>query len=486
MTFQPPAKDRGTGFVPPAKDRGEQPPIVAQDATNETDSFSDITETAARGLVRGIPVVGPSMERGIERIEALFSDRTLPEIEQRGRQLQEERPTLSGASELTGSVAGSVGMVAAAPGLFGAGGGTLFARSVMGAASGGAVGAADTAVRGGDPTTGAAVGAVAGGGAGVAIGGLLGRAFARRSATPTSKALKEQAGPLFDKARDAGVVVKGDRFDGVVTRLATTLEKEGLDPVLHPKAVRALVRLQEVARSGSVDLQKLTTERLVAGTAAGSNDAAERRLGQLMIDRLDGFLSRLTPDDVLAGNPEAAIQTLKEARQLWTRARRAEVIELALERADFLIGTGQDRGVALRGQFRQIANNKKTMRKFTKAQQKLIKEVAIGSRVGEAFEKIGRIRDAVIGGGLVGVAVNPGAGMAVAAGQVGLRFLGRSMRARAAERGTEAARQFAATGSLPPMTPSARARAFGTGALLGAGLEVGRPDLAAGERAVER
>ena len=68
----------------------------------------------------------------------------------------------------------------------------------------------------------------------------------------------------------------------------------------------------------------------------------------------------------------------------------------------------------------------------------------------------------------------PAPGMLTAAGQVGLRFAGRAIRARSARASAEAARSFAASGTLPAMTPSARARAFGSVFTLGTGLEAGR------------
>jgi hypothetical protein len=63
-----------------------------------------------------------------------------------------QHPVLAGAGHLTGAVAGTLPLIMAAPGLMGAGGGGLLARTVASTASGAALGGADSAVRSGGNT----------------------------------------------------------------------------------------------------------------------------------------------------------------------------------------------------------------------------------------------------------------------------------------------------------------------------------------------
>ena len=472
MPFTPPEQDRASAFEPPAPDR----------APAQGSAFQDVTETIARGMVRGIPIVGPSIESGIEHAQSYLEGKPLPEVQARGQQLQTEHSVLNTGAEIAGSVAGTAPLVAAAPTLFGVGRGSLFVRSVLGAGSGAALGAADVGARGGEPLTGAAFGA-AGGAAGALIGGALGRAFAKRAATPTAQALKEQGGALFDRARAAGLTVKADPYRAAVDRLATGLAREGLDPILHPKAARVLVRLQEAAKADQLDLADLDTLRRLAGVAAGSVEEGERRIGQLMIEQLDTFMSKLGAAQVTAGDPKAVNAILKEARHLWHRASKVDLIEGAVDRARLMSAGGtQSEAAALRVQFRGLARDKRLMRTFSAEEQKAIREVVEAPTLPRMLERVGSIRNSAVGGALgaaggafldLGI---PGLGTAggVAAGATAARSigaLGRELGDVATVRAAERAGALAA--GLRPMTPSARARAFGSAFALGTGLEVG-------------
>lgn len=469
MPFQPPATDQVVGdmpFVPPETDQvvGEMPAA--------TSTFEDVTETLARGMVRGIPIAGPFLESGIEQAESFLTGKPIEQIEQRGEQLQQERPGLSTGAEIAGSVAGMAPAVAAAPTLFGAGGGSLFARTVLGSASGAGVGAADIAARGGDPKTGAAFGA-AGGAAGVAIRGALGRAFARREATVTAQELRAQAGPLFERARAAGMVIRPEPYRGEITRLAARLADEGIDPILHPRATRALVRLQEAANAPSVSLQDMTTLRRIVGAAAGSTDADERRIAWLAIEQLDEFMQRLGPAEVFSGNPQAVSATLREARQLWTRAARAEIIEEAMERAARSMAGGTvTEGTAIRGQFRRIANNRSLMRRFDREQQAAIRGIVRRDNIAETMKLLGGLRAMVITGA-GGFAGGPVGAAAAAGATMGLGLAGRAVSAQSARRAAEGVQTLVTTGR--PATHTSRAgRVIGEAVGVSGGLAAGR------------
>lgn len=470
MAFNPPSTDRVVGtvssapFVPPDTDR-----VVG------TSQFEDTTEALARGMVRGIPLMGPALESGIEAVESFMTGRSIQDIRERGSYLQQTNPGTSTAGEVVGNIAGSAGMVMAFPTAFGAGAGGLATRIGLGAASGGAVGAADTKVRGGNPLSGAALGA-AGGAGGAIIGGALGRVFARRAAAPTSQALKEVAGPLFDRARTAGVVVKPDPYRTSVANLTATLRQEGLDPILHPKATRALARLQEATRKSTISFEELHTLRRIVGAAAGSVDADERRVAKIAIEHLDHFMEKLKLSDVASGNPAAATAILRAARQLWTRANRAEIVEDAMERAQRAIASGTiTEGTAIRGQFRRIANNKGLMRKFSKEEQAAIKSVSQSDQVAEVLKLIGGLRSMVIGG-VAGSILGPIGSAGIAGGLMGVGLAGRAVAARSARSAAATVQELAATGRLTSvLPPSTAGKAAGAAIGLGGGLAVAAP-----------
>jgi hypothetical protein len=300
---------------------------------------------------------------------------------------------------------------------------------------------------------------------------MLGRTFARHESTPSAEALRKQAAPLFDKARDNGLVVKGDRFQPMLRKLENTLNNEGLDSQLHPRVTRALARLKELDEQDIVDLKALWTRHRIIGGLAKSPEADERRLAAIMADEFDGFLSGLKQTDVTAGDPEVISTTLNKARDLWKRSIRAQILEDAVERAD--LGTGaQDPALAIRTAFRGIANNGKKMRQFTPEQQAQIRKVAKGGEIQELVGFVNSLHGAAVGAGFAGglVFVDPVLGAVAGIGVLGVRQAGRSLRASEARNLVEGARQLATQGTMIPMTPSARARAFGSAVGLTTGI----------------
>lgn len=113
---------------------------------------------ASHGAVSGLPIVGPMIAGGVERAAALlrapFTDKNYSEelqgIQNRVSQAVEQNPTAETVGNVVGGVVGTVPAVMAAPAAFGAGGGSLAARSAISALTGGGIGLADTAVRTGD------------------------------------------------------------------------------------------------------------------------------------------------------------------------------------------------------------------------------------------------------------------------------------------------------------------------------------------------
>ncbi|MGU3476391.1 hypothetical protein [Methylobacterium sp. D48H] len=151
--------------------------LVEDDAPAEGGRAHGALNAFARGVVNGLPIVGPYALAGIDRADAAVravqnDSRYSDEVDgakRYGAEVAAEHPVAETAGEIGGGVAGTVPLVLAAPAAFGAGAGGLMARSAASAVSGGALGTADAAVRsGGDAketlkggVVGATLGAVA-------------------------------------------------------------------------------------------------------------------------------------------------------------------------------------------------------------------------------------------------------------------------------------------------------------------------------------
>ena len=254
---------------------------------------------------------------------------------------------------------------------------------------------------------GAATGAVTG-----AATGAVGAKMAQRAAVkavPDAGDLKLAANAAYKQAEDAGVVIGRNRFVDFVDELAADMNKAGIDEHLTKDAHTALNRLIE-AKGKRVTLEEAEILRRKLGIPAGNKmNADERRLGSMMKEKFDDFIANLKPDDFsLVAGDKAGVDALVKARDLWSRTRKAELIDDLVERAKVRAGQFSGSGYenALRTEFRQLALNKNRMRGFSDAEQDAIRKAASGGPVDNLLRYIGKLapRGVVSGGFHLGTA----------------------------------------------------------------------------------
>lgn len=441
-----------------------------------TSDFADLTNAGVQGFVEGIPVVGPLLRKGSEYASAGARslvrgesfDNALETVQGRRQAMSERNPLSTLAGNIAGGVAGTAPLVAMAPVAMGAQGASTVGRMAAGAASGAALGGADAAVRSGGDLGDTAFGAGIGGGLGLA-GPLVGKAVgagveafsdaigmraagkAARATAPGIDDLKAQSSALYQKARDAGVVVKPNAYRMFIGGLAPKLKGEGFDRSLHPRATAAVRRLAE-AVDQPMTLEGLENLRRVVGSAASSLEPDERRVASIIRDRMDDWMESLPDSAISSGNAKVAVQSLREARALWGQARRGEVIEDIIQKAENS-ASGYENG--LRIGFRQLANNKKALRGFSEVEQRAIRQVASGTPVSNVMKWLGKaaptgIISSVLSGG-AGFAMGgiPGAA-AVLAGGAAARKASEVMTNRAAQTAGALARQGRAEQAARP------------------------------------
>jgi hypothetical protein len=289
--------------------------------------------------------------------------------------------------------------------------GSMIGRgAVEGAAYGGAHGFGNAEGGVEERAKGAAVGA----GIGAVSGGAMGAVGARlaQPKAPTAAALKEAGGKAYKAAEQAGVTINPQSFGAMVDDIAATVKKSGIDKDLHPKAVAALNRLAEAKAAGQpISLDEAEILRRVLGSAAKSKEPDEGRLVGIMMDKLDDYIDNLGAGDVLSGAPEAG-KILAQARNLWSRARKGEMVEEMIERAADRAGgqyTGAGYEHALRGEFKAITTSPARLRRFTPQEQQAMRKVVRGGPVENVLRMVGKLAPR----GAVSFGVNVGAGAAV-------------------------------------------------------------------------
>lgn len=295
-----------------------------------------------------------------------------------GAPVEEERARTDAARGRLGllgnvaEIAGSLAPVSRAAKAVEAGGAAL--RPILGsaatnpyaqaAATGSGLGAASAVANDQDIATGAGLGAGAGLG-GQAIGGLLSRGvggiagmFNKAPPAPTAQELRDAASAAYKASEDAGVIVNKEGAGRLAGDVKTMLADFGYDPFQQPAArgvVKTLARLPEE----NITLKGLDILRRNANNLRMSNNRGERKLGGMVVGKIDEFASGLQPGEIMSGDAPEAVGLLNQARELYKRSAKASELETAVEKAAkraASTGTGGNVENATRQELRKIVD----------------------------------------------------------------------------------------------------------------------------------
>jgi hypothetical protein len=393
-------------------------------------------------------------------------------------QRREQHPVASIAGEVAGGLGLGAGAAKAGLTLAAAPRASMAARIGTGAAEGAGYGALYGAgeAKPGERLSGAGTGAAIGGLAGGAIGGI-GGAMAKRSArqsmpaAPAVDDLANQSHALYDKARQAGVAIKPQSFDRIAANVQLVAGRLNKD--LRPNTA-GIVDDVLAMRGQPISLDQFDELRQVVGQSMKRAQPQDVRTLERIKMVLDNFGDNAAPGDITGD--VRGFGFIKEARKLWARKAKTEIVEELMDAADVATGkyTQSQMANTIRLKMAQLYRNKAKLNGFSKEEQALIRQMAKGgssSRVINLFAKFAPR-------GVVSALAGPALGGAVAgpAGAVAAPIVGH-IAGRAADRGAMAAanqlRDAAARGFIPqipqlpnrlaPMIPGLASPSMGTG-----------------------
>src|SRR5690606_31953015 len=108
-------------------------------------------------------------------------------------------------------------------------------------------------------------------------------------------------------------------------------------------------------------LKGLDIVRRVANNAAKIRDnPSQQELARKVIDRIDDFVANAGDDAVLMGNAKQGAKAIREARDLWGRFRKSQMVDTAAYKADLRAastGTGGNVDNATRQNIRRLVEN---------------------------------------------------------------------------------------------------------------------------------
>jgi hypothetical protein len=197
-------------------------------------------------------------------------------------------------------------------------------------------------------------------------------------AAPGTPALRGAADAAYAQADKTGAVLPPAEIKNFVVKAAGMLQTEGLDKTLHPNATAVLRRFAEAADdpAGAPSIQTL---RRLAGSAAGSMNPDEARLGKMLLGEFDDFI------DNVAGQYGTE---LRDANKLWGRFRKAEAIDTALEEGA-KAASGVENGVRI--EFRKLLKNESFKRGLTADEIDAMEQVVKGSFTANTLKRLSRL-----------------------------------------------------------------------------------------------
>lgn len=250
---------------------------------------------------------------------------------------------------------------------------------------------------------------------------------------PEVEQVKKASRALFEEVDKSGAVVKQSSLNKLGSALDEIAKKEGIREGVSGQVYGAINAIKkDISRGTPIPINEINDLRTIARNAINPMDANITRQAMLVMDEVDSFVDSIKSSDLArAGTIDAEniSKNLNNARKLWGRAKRAEMIGDAIE-----MGSSRKAGVekGIRNELNNLLNRKKSRKFLNKDDVEAIRKVTdgdykqnIASFLGGAgikFENSPSIFNAMIsGGGTAGVASSlgmTGAAIPVAAGVV--------------------------------------------------------------------
>jgi hypothetical protein len=216
-----------------------------------------------------------------------------------------------------------------------------------------------------------------------ASGRALGAAMKDSKPVYTMDEVKQRAAKSYRAMDDSGVAIKPQSVLDLITDTRQKLNDARMIPNTdQANSVNAsLKQMENIVGTGRVSFTKLEKLRQIGNDLRGSKDADVARLGNVVVDNMDGYITKLNGRDLIAGKAglDDAVKNVTNARKDWRNASRAQVLEDALNVAEIKkeIPNSSESELIRRG-FVNIAANKQKMNLFSKEEQNIIKSVIKG------------------------------------------------------------------------------------------------------------
>lgn len=279
------------------------------------------------------------------------------------------------------------------------------------------------------------VGALAAGAAGRAVGALT----AEKTPITTMEQVKQRAQRSYTAMEDAGVFVKPKSALNMVDDIRRGLEEANYLPQDPGQAkIRVVLdKFEDIIGQKRVPFTKLEQMRSLATDVKNSPDSNVRRLGGVMVSKIDDYIANLNGKDIIAGqgNLDEAVKNVMSARKDWRNLSRASILEDILDVAAVKAENPKaSESELIRKGFINLAADKNKMRLFNEAEQNAIKGVAKGGSLDSLLSFVSGFNPfrSELGRGAVALTAtqNPALAASLGVGGVGADLVQKALRSR--------------------------------------------------------
>ena len=239
---------------------------------------------------------------------------------------------------------------------------------------------------------------------------------------PTVEALKNATDAAYARARGSNLEIQPSSTENLANDIKTDLLKRGFRDINEPKTFAAVDELKNPP-GATVQVADVEQPRRVLNNIGP--ETSDGKAAGIARKAIDTYLENVPPQDVVSGNPAGVASNLREARGNYSAAKRAELIDEAVHKAELnasSAGSGANLDNAIRQQLKIIAKNPDALRGFSDEEIRQLERAVKGTWTGNTLRFIGNLLG---GGGGIGTFLTAGrGGAALGPGGVALPAVG--------------------------------------------------------------
>lgn len=235
---------------------------------------------------------------------------------------------------------------------------------------------------------------------------------------PTSEQLKDMASIAYKASADAGAVIKPESLQNAGQNIVKKVSnKIVIDPEVDTQAMAVIRRLnQTFDQPQTLEQLDLTRQFIRDAQRAGGRDA---RFAKEALKEFDAYIEGIGSKDLLAGDSKKAISSLNEARDLWKRSQKVQVLDDIFNSADLRASANYSQSGMEQALRRQLVNlaDSEDIKFFSKTEQEAIRAAAKGGSVQNFLRWAGKVSPSSVvagaGGAYIGASLLGPTGAAI-------------------------------------------------------------------------